>query len=180
MKFVSKNINLRVVLRPGIPGNAVVGREPQPGLYVKFEGGTANVVDEEMTRLMLAHKGFGSDFIRVEANDIDPYYASRVQSEPEHNIIEMSHGTPGRNLNPQSKLPLSPELKKLVQEMAVDLAKKMVPDLVKATIESMVDKSKEKEESTPGKKIGRPKKTESTEVSESEADSSEDAQSEAK
>lgn len=179
MKFISKNANLRVVLKHGSPSEPITGRQAIPGLYVKFESGVANVKDEEMIALMLAHPGFEIDYIKADDEGMaDPYAISRKQVEPEHDIMEVKYGHVEKNLNPRGPMTLSQETKNILMEMAKNMAKEMAPqmakemlkqallekqseDAVEATnpeaIEETIEESKLKP--IPGKKkIGRPKK----------------------
>ena len=88
MKFISKNSNLRVVLKPGIPGERLTGRAPESGIYVKFEDGIAEVRDEALVKMMLEHPGFNTDYITSDEG-IDPYKNSRKSLEPDHAIVNI-------------------------------------------------------------------------------------------
>jgi len=139
MKFISKNQNLRIVLKPGIPGNPALGQPIISGLYVKFENGVANITDEKMVALMLGHSGFNSDFIKIDDNEVDSYIRKSV--EPEHNIFEMDHGAMGKNLNPK-KVVLPPEIKAEMSKMATDMAKEMAPKIALEILKKIAKGSK--------------------------------------
>lgn len=166
MKFVSKQNNYRVVLRPGIPAERATGRSMQPGLYVHFEDGVAEVKDEEMIQLMLNHsdydkgEGQGGDFLSVEEGQKDPHADKRKSTEPEHNIMELEHGHMVANLNPKPRVVLNPDQKKAVNEMAVEMAKEMAKEMapqmakniVKELATAVKDTKSKGQTSTTGKK----------------------------
>lgn len=175
MKFFSKNANLMVVLRQGLPGNAQLGTTTTPGLYVRFKDGAADLIDEMMIGLMIKHPGFNSDFIKVEEAMADPYAVARKSSEPIHRISEMDHGQPKRVT--QDPVVISPELRaslmamaqEMAKPMAIELTKAMLPGAVEQVIKSMSEradspvKSKAKSEDVTDqvpapRKGGRPKK----------------------
>jgi len=139
MKFISKNQNLRIVLKPGIPGNPALGQPIISGLYIKFENGVANITDEKMIGLMLSHPGFNSDFIKIDDNEVDPYVRKSV--EPEHNIFEIDHGAMGKSLNPK-KLTLPPEIKAEMSKMATAMAKEMAPKIALEILKKIAKGSK--------------------------------------
>lgn len=135
MKFISKNPNLRVVLRPGIPGNVLAGKEPVAGVYVKFQGGMADVKDEQLIEMMKKHPGFEQDYILVEESDVDPYLSSRQESEPVHKITELKYGTPEKTTKGASPIVLSQEVKDALAQQAMAMAKEIVkqslPELIR-------------------------------------------------
>lgn len=117
MKFVSKQSNLRVVLKPGIPREPLSGRSAVAGVYVKFEDGIAVVNSNEIADMLRNHPSFGRDFIVLEENDIDPYKNSRKSTEPEHNVMEVEYGHVGKNLNPKPSVSFTPEQKAYIDKM---------------------------------------------------------------
>jgi hypothetical protein len=48
MKFVSKNANLMVVLRPGIPAQPITGTPAVPTLSARFQDGVVDIQDEKI------------------------------------------------------------------------------------------------------------------------------------
>lgn len=167
MKFVSKNANLGVVLKPGIQGNAQLGTSTVSGLYARFKDGMLDVSDESMIQLMLKHPGFGVDYYSVEAGESDPYANTRVQSEPAHIISEMKNGHPERVT--KAPVVITPELKALLTETATEMAKPMAIELARQMLPSMVQETlKALHENNTGlatapvapRKAGRPKKVE--------------------
>lgn len=141
MKFISKNPNLRVVLRPGIPGNVLAGKEPIAGVYVKFQGGIVDVQDVELVEMMKKHPGFDQDYILVEENEVDPFLSSRQDPEPVHKITELKYGTPEKTTKGASSIALSQEVKDALAEQAKAMAKEIVrqslPELIKEVTAEM-------------------------------------------
>lgn len=127
VKFVSKNSNLMIVLKPGVPGSTITGQQPTPGIYVRFQGGVVDVKEESIINMLRGHKGMGSDFIEIKQSEVDPYEHTRQDIEPIHNITEMEYGHIGKKISSKGKTILSPELKKLIENEAV----KMLPDILK-------------------------------------------------
>jgi hypothetical protein len=130
MKFISKNSNLRVILTPSLSAEPLAGRPAVRGLFVKFEDGIANVVEQQIIDLMLAHPGYNSDYIVSEETSKDPYM--RRPTEPEHNIVEINYGHVGKNLNPATPVTALPaEMKKAISDMAMAMAKEMTQAALK-------------------------------------------------
>ena len=115
MKFVSKNVNLRVVLSPGLQAEPQSGFRGKPGLYVRFQDGIAEVRDEETIRMMLDHPGYNSDFICLDEGARDPYASKRVESEPQHVTSELKYGQVVKTVGaaPEKKLPV--ELEEMIR-----------------------------------------------------------------
>lgn len=135
MKFISKSSNLLIVLRPGLSAQPMTGTPAKPTISVRFKDGVAEVPQQELIDMMLAHQGFGSDFISAEATTIDPYASSRQPSEPAHVLTDIQFGTPVARKVVGGKAPaLPPELQKLVTSMAADMAKQMVPEMLKSLV----------------------------------------------
>jgi len=159
MKFISKSSNLLIILRAGLPAQPITGTLARPAVSVRFKDGLAEVPDGELTEMMLRHPGFESDFIAAgEMGMADPYAYMRQTNEPQHQITEMKFGTPiGRKVSGGSPA-LSPEMRKIVQDMAVSLAKEMLPAMVEATLKSIVaTRSDDKPE--PSEKDEEPQET---------------------
>lgn len=153
MKFVSKNSNLRIVLRHSIPPEPITGRLGVPGLYIKFENGVANVSNEEHIAMMVAHSGFNSDYIQVKEEQIDPYKSTRKEIEPDHMITEFEHGRAEKLKGSSHNVRLDPKLKNAAVEMAKEMAKEMAPQLAKDMLLEMARQSKDRkaqEENTRG------------------------------
>jgi len=141
MKFVSKTANLRIVLKHGIASEPITGRASTPALYVKFENGIVDVREEESVDLMLKHSGFNRDFVMLEDGQIDPHLSSRKSSEPEHNIMELEHGSVKKNINPRSTIKLSSAQQRLVKDMAIKIAQEIAPALAKNMLKDVLEKN---------------------------------------
>ena len=131
MKFISKNSNYRAILKHGMPAEPITGRAAVSGMYAKFEAGIFKTEDEEIIKLLKSHPGFGSDYIQADAdNSKDPYNRDAV--EPQHDVIQIKHGSVVGNLNPKPKLTLNKEqqaiLTDMAQKMAMEMLQKMVTD----------------------------------------------------
>lgn len=148
MKFVSKNANLRIVLKHGIPAEPITGRNAIPSVSIKFENGIVNINDEETMKMMKAHSGFGSDFVSAEDGE-DIYAKTRKQNEPEHDIQEIEHGSVKKNLNPAKPTDtMSIEQKRFFEEMVKETAKKIAIPLAKELAKKVIlDMEGEKDES---------------------------------
>jgi len=139
MKFISKNSNLRIVLSPGIQSNQLSGIAGKPGVYVKFQNGIVDITDETLVNLMVAHSGFGSDFIAVGENGEDPFAGRREENEPVHVISTVNYGhVEGKKISPNAKIKLDPQIKKLVDDKAMEIVNQLLPKMVKETIEKMM------------------------------------------
>jgi hypothetical protein len=134
MKFISKNVNLRVVLRPGIPAEPITGRQPVAGLYAKFENGSLISNDETTIELLKKHPGFGPDYIMVEDGGVDPYKDTRKESEPEHSIQQIDYGHVGKSLTPKSGVKFTKEQKIAIEKMFKDGVKEEALKLVQSML----------------------------------------------
>jgi len=145
MKFVSKYDNYRVVLKNGVPAGPITGRQAVPGLSVRFEGGTAIINDDNIVDMLLKHEGYNRDFFLMTEKENDQSFMSQKKGlEPEHDLIEMNYGRPGKNLNP-SPSNISPETKELILSTAKEMAKNMAKDMVKEILSSMATVNKKPE-----------------------------------
>ena len=145
MKFISKNANLRVVLRPGIPANQMSGIAGQPGVYVKFQNGIVETQDEQIITQMKAHNGFNLDYIAVDANGEDPFAAQREEIEPVHILQDIVYGhSENKRMSPNRKVKLDPQIKKLVDELAMEQVKRLLPKMVEETVRKLADMQVEK------------------------------------
>jgi hypothetical protein len=135
-KFVSKNSNYMVVLKPGLEGNRALGTHAIPGLYVKFLSGLVDVREESIIALMRAHPCFGTDFIEVKQEEIDPFLDQRDEVEPDHVISEIKYGhSENMKVTGNKKTKLTPALKKLIEGEAM----KMLPGLLKSNPKVLKD-----------------------------------------
>lgn len=141
MKFISKSSNLLIVLRPGMPASHITGTPAKPTVSVRFKDGVAEVPDDnqEIIKMMLAHPGFNGDFISAEGVPTDPYAGGRQPSEPTHVMTEMKFGTPtARKVEGSKMAQLSPELRKAVEDAALEMAKSMLPGMLEQTLKTLV------------------------------------------
>lgn len=141
MKFLSRNSNLLVVLKPGIPASNITGTPAVYGVYAKFVDGVVEIKEKEHIKLMLAHPGCGQDFKPVEENEKDPYAYFREESEPAHTITEIKYGHAEKSYSTAKPIKIPPELEKLINSRAVEIAREMLPGMVKEVIKEFgVDK----------------------------------------
>ena len=159
MKFISKNANLRIVLRHAIPPEPITGRLGVPGLHIKFENGIAvsksmgDFSEEKIIEMMLAHSGFDRDYVAVKEDQTDPYKSTRRENEPDHQITEMKYGHAENIQGSSHNVRLDPKLKDAAQKMAIEMAKEMAPQLAKDMLLEMAKQSKAakaQEENTRG------------------------------
>lgn len=145
MKYFSKHSNYRVVLVPGQPAERSTGRPMQPGLYVKFEDGMADIKDTltDMIKMMNEHPMYGIDFIRENHQGTVNFTINRQSIEPEHTIMDIKHGSVGASVNARPAVRLTPDQKKLLNEMALEMAKQMAPELAKEIALKAVNDIKE-------------------------------------
>ncbi len=136
-----------IVLRPGIPGSTIAGREPVPGVYVKFQDGVVVSNDEEIVSMMLKHPGFNTDFISAEEVSRDPYAYRRSEMEPGHIIQQVKYGHVEGVQSSAKKIPLTPEMNKIIMELANAKIKELLPGVLENTLKELAKVSKERAES---------------------------------
>lgn len=154
MKFISKSSNLLIVLRPGLSAQPITGTPAKPTVSVRFKDGVADVQSQELVDLMLAHPGFNSDYISAEGTVSDPYAFSRQSSEPAHIVTEVKFGTPVSKQTKGGNVPqLSPEIQKLVEAMAADMAKSMLPGMVENTLKAIVSANEKSADKVEEEKV---------------------------
>jgi hypothetical protein len=127
-KFVSKNSNYMVVLRSGLEGNRALGTHAINGLYVRFLEGVADIKDDTIVKMLKDHPGFGTDFLEVKHDEIDPYKDERQEIEPTHATAQIKYGHVESASGSQPKVKMTPQMKKLLEKEAL----KMLPGLLKA------------------------------------------------
>lgn len=133
-----------VVLRPGLPGNHLTGTAPVNGIYVKFQGGIADVKDDKFIEMLKNHPSFGRDFIMIDEEVEDPFAYHRKELEPNHVVQELKYGHVDKVVGSTKNTKLSPEIQKLLQDEAAKMAKAMLPGMMKSFLEEM-KKESEKE-----------------------------------
>ena len=134
-KFVSKNSNYMVVLKPGVEGNRNLGTHAVPGLYIKFQSGVVDIKEEKIADQLREHPSFGIDFVEVKQEEIDPYEDQRQDVEPAHVISEIKYGHNERAAGTGQKVKMSPALKKMIEGEAM----KMLPALLKSNPKVLKD-----------------------------------------
>jgi hypothetical protein len=148
-----------IVLKPGLAAQPLTGSPARATVSVRFKDGLADVPEGELSDLMLAHPGFNSDFILADLSKIDPFLYTRQPSEPAHVVTEIKYGSPvGREVT-GGRVNITPELQRLVQDMAVSMAKEMLPGMVKETLKTLMAEHKDQKEEVPAaepKKKGNP------------------------
>lgn len=146
MKFVSKNSNLRVMLKPGLPAQPMIGVPATPGISVKFSNGIVDVKEEEVIKMMLAHPGLDSDFIVVDDEARDPFAYNREEIEPVHVIQKIKYGHVDGSDRSQRPVKIAPELQAYIDAQAMELARKMVPGMVDDVLKKFAEESKARQE----------------------------------
>jgi hypothetical protein len=96
---------------------------------VRFKDGVAEQNDQGMIEMLLAHPGFGADYISAEDTmGTDPYAYMREDSEPEHIVTRIEYGQPKGSGN-APKIKLTPEVRKAIQDEAMKMAKVMAAQM---------------------------------------------------
>lgn len=162
-KFVSKNSNYMIVLRPGVEGNRALGTHAISGLYIKFQGGIVDVKEDSIIELLRKHPSFGTDFIEIKEEEVDPFLDTREDIEPEHVISEIKYGHSEKVVGPSKKVKLTPQLKKIIENEAL----KMIPGLLKSNPKILKDiilnlAAEMKTKETEKEEISQTKETEIT------------------
>lgn len=134
MKFISKNLNLRLVLQPSMPAVPLAGQPAKNGVYVKFEGGVATIDNEEIVQKLLIHPAYNIDFVAVGSENQEQIAiaAERAQRavEPEHEITQVQFGHIGQSLNPKPPVKLTPEVQEYLTKVAATMATEMFAKMV--------------------------------------------------
>lgn len=134
-KFVSKNSNYMVVLRPGVEGNRALGTHAINGLYVKFVAGIVDVKEDQIINMLREHPSYGIDFMEVKPNEVDPYAEERAEIEPPHTTTEIKYGHAEKSVGTPRPVKMTPAMKKMVENEA----KKMIPSILKNNPEILKD-----------------------------------------
>lgn len=124
-----------IVLRPGIEGNRALGTHSVPGLYVKFQAGVVDVKEDSIVTMLRAHTSFGTDFVEVKQNEVDPFVDTREEIEPVHTMTEMKYGHAEGKASVGRPTKLTPQLKKVIEKEAL----KMIPGLLKSNPKILKD-----------------------------------------
>jgi len=146
-----------LVLKQGFPGNHLTGTAPVSGVYIKFQNGVVDVKEQSLIDLMLRHPGFNTDYIVVEEEKADPFDYLRNQTEPSHVLTEIKYGHVEKSVGNKNPIKLSPEIKNMLHEEAVRMAKEMLPSMMKEVLKEMTNgtnPTSTKEEVSDGKEEG--------------------------
>lgn len=127
-KFVSKNSNYMIVLRPGVEGNRALGTHAVAGLYVRFQDGTVDVKEESVAKMLREHNGFNTDFVEVKPEELDPFKDSREEIEPAHIQSELKYGHVEKPVGTPKPVKMTPQVRKVIEKEAL----KMLPGLLKS------------------------------------------------
>lgn len=112
-----------------------MGTPMTPGLYVRFRDGKVTINDEKVIELMLKHPGYNSDFVSVEETQRDPYQDFRSEIEPVHSLTEIKYGHVEKTVSSPHKRKLPPELERLIEARAMEMAKTLVPEMMNQIME---------------------------------------------
>ena len=148
MKFISRNANLRIILKPGMPAQPVLGIPAVWSVSVKFQDGLAEIKDEKIIEKMLTHTGYNTDFIVVDEDGNDPFANTRDEIEPGHVLSEIKYGHVERSVGSPKNAKMTPEMQSVLTAMANDMAnkkiKEMLPSLIEDTMMKMAQISADK------------------------------------
>lgn len=134
MRFISRNSNLRIILKPGLPASPLTGTMAIPTVFVKFQDGEAYVENEDLIMAMKSHLGFNVDFIAVEEGVKDPFAHTRTDIEPGHQITEMKYGHAAGTKSSAKRVSYTPEMQAAIQAEAMKLVKEMLPGAVASVL----------------------------------------------
>lgn len=141
VKFVSKNSNLHIILRPGIPAQPITGTPATPTLSVRFQDGQAEIRDDSLLQMMRQHPGYDVDFIEVSDGARDPYAAQRDESEPAHSISEIQFGHVVSTKSTKVKPKLPPEITEMIKAQATEIAKEMLREALPSAVQAVLEAS---------------------------------------
>lgn len=141
VKFVSKNSNLHIILRPGIPAQPITGTPATPTLSVRFQDGQAEIRDSSLLQMMRQHPGYDVDFIEISDDAVDPYAAQRDESEPAHSISEIQFGHVVSTKSTKVKPKLPPEIAEMIKAQATEIAKEMLKEALPSAVQAVLEAS---------------------------------------
>lgn len=152
MRFISKNSNLRLILKPGLPAEPLTGRPSDPGISVKFQDGLLEVTDQIIIDKMMSHAGLTMDFWAVADGELkDPFKHMREEIEPVHQIMEFKYGRPETMLTSPKKAKFAPEVEKMLNERAFEIAKELLPGMIDQLLKAGI--AKQAAEAAPEQKV---------------------------
>jgi len=173
MKFISKQTNYLIVLKPGIGENKITGDAGRRMESVRFENGIANVTNDEWIEKLKNHPRYGYDFVAETEGASDPWAETRRETEPAHTQSEIKHGSVAKSKGTPVPVKFTPIQKEAMSKIVKAEAEKLAKEMVKQVLEEQLasaKKTEEKPEKPVTKKIvSKTKKTtKKTNKSESE------------
>ena len=94
-----------------------------------------DVKEESIMEMLRAHPGFGTDFVEVKPEEVDPYSETREEIEPPHFTTEIKYGHAENTAGVPRPVKMTPAMKKMVEKEA----KKMIPGILKNNPEILKD-----------------------------------------
>jgi len=162
-KFVSKNSNYMLVLKPGVEGNRALGTHAVSGLHVRFQDGSVDVRDQNIIDMLRNHPGFGNDFVEVKLDEVDPFADTREEIEPAHIVTEMKYGHAERVVGTPKAVKMTPQMKKILEKEALKMLPALLksnPALLKDLVVGLATEMKAKEEAKQEVKTPEEKESE--------------------
>ena len=150
-KFVSKQSNYMLVLKPGVEGSRALGTHATPGLYIKFNSGFVDIKEQKIVDMLREHPSYGLDFLEVKDDELDPYADVRDESEPAHIITEIKYGHTEKSTSSPQKTKLTPAMRKMIEGEAMKMLPgllKQNPKILKDIILGLAEDMKAKDEDT--------------------------------
>jgi len=135
MKFVSKQINLMLTLKPALQREPLTGRPADPGIHVRFAHGLFSTDNDDLITALKNHPSFGYDFVQADSMSEEDMKRNLDRVEPAHVITELKYGTPESTVGEKRPLKLTPEMEKYVSM----LAEKRALDILKQIAENQTD-----------------------------------------
>jgi len=127
MKFVSKQINLMLTLKPALQREPLTGRPADPGIHVRFAQGLFSTDNDDLITALKNHPSFGYDFVQADSMSEEDMKRNLDKVEPAHVITELKYGTPESVVGEKRMLKLTPEMERyvsiLAEKKALDILK---------------------------------------------------------
>ena len=128
-------------MEPGLSAQPLSGFQGKQPVYVKFDNGVVEIKDENLIEKMLQHPAYtrDGDFIMVEEGERDPFTDRREEMEPTHVMAEIKYGhVEGISSSPSRKTKVNPEIKKLVNDLAMKQIQEMLPGLINEGVKNVL------------------------------------------
>ena len=132
-EFVSRQQSYSAVLRSGMSENRATGQQLIPGIHLKFSNGYAKinrpingVGPEELYEMVQLHPAYGKDFMDVtDSGDKKPFGENKALSEPEHEIMQMKHGSVIGVTQPSNKNNFNTQQQDVIKGMFAEMLDSM-------------------------------------------------------